>query len=192
MLFYITQLPTLYEHRCQRPTHTVIHKCNSSMFWTILWIATILPAILAACTQEDTQNANQSTKCKAGKCSISLGAANNYCSQCSAAADYLIDGECIADNRDSACTHQDEQNGTCKPCAANYFLYKGGCYKVNSPPGNLICSDVTGSTNIGTCDVCAVRFFKNLEPTAAKQACIACNETEIVDGITGAADCIAC
>lgn len=129
MLFYITQFPTLYEHRCQRPTHTVIHKCNSSMFWTILWIATILPAILAACTQEDTQNANQSTKCKIGKCNISLGATNNYCSQCSAAADYFIDGECIADNRDSACTHQDEQNGTCKSCAASHFLYKGDAIK---------------------------------------------------------------
>ena len=163
------------------------------MFFKILWTAYILQIALAACTQEDSQDANQSTKCKTGRCDVSLGAANNYCSQCSATADYLINGECVANNGESACTKQDSPNGTCKSCAANYFLHKGGCYKVNQAPGNLVCADTTGSTTVvGTCDACKDGYFKNLEPAATKQSCIACNETANIDGLKGVVDCTTC
>ncbi|ESU40101.1 Variant-specific surface protein [Giardia duodenalis] len=182
--------PVFFIILIRRTISVALYFQKIAMFFKILWTAYILQSILAACT-DTTQG--QTGNCKTGKCDVSLGAANNYCSQCSATADYLINGECVANNGESACTKQDSPDGTCKSCAANYFLHKGGCYKVNQAPGNLVCADTAGSTTVvGTCDACKDGYFKNLEPAATKQSCISCSETSNVDGVKGVVDCTIC
>ena len=43
------------------------------------------------CIQETTSGTPDSTKCKAGKCDVTIGG-NPYCSQCSEPSDHLVDG----------------------------------------------------------------------------------------------------
>ncbi|ESU42693.1 Variant-specific surface protein [Giardia duodenalis] len=144
------------------------------------------------CIQEATSNNPESTKCKTGKCDVTIGG-NPYCSQCSKPDEYLIDGACTAQVGTSGCKLKGSADGTCESCGAGYFLHKGWCYKVNQAPGNLVCADTVGSTTVvGTCDVCKDGYFKNLEPAATKQSCIACNETADINGLAGVAGCTAC
>ncbi|EET02400.1 VSP [Giardia duodenalis ATCC 50581] len=86
----------------------------------------------------------------AGACdAIVIGASGEmtyYCSLCGDSTKIPIDGKCVPSSSANGNTCE---NGVCKSCTANYFLYMGGCYKVDTTPGNLMCSK---ATTAGVCD----------------------------------------
>ena len=92
-------------------------------------------------------------KCLTSYCDVTISG-NSYCSQCSTAAEYLIDGACTTasdiSNADTICASP--SGGKCGSCGDGYFMYKGGCYDKASAPGNLICK-TAGSTD-GICQEC--------------------------------------
>ena len=136
---------------------------------------------------------SQTGQCKNGKCDVWIGG-SNFCSQCSQTTDYLINGKCTADNTESACEGGQPSAGVCTSCKSGYFLHRGGCYKYDTEPGNLVCKDTTASSTQGMCDECQAGYFRNpvtgLDKT--KESCIACNETTAVDSNTGVANCAEC
>ncbi|ESU45157.1 Variant-specific surface protein, partial [Giardia duodenalis] len=142
---------------------------------------------------EATSGASQTGQCKNGKCDVWIGG-SNFCSECSTASEYLINGKCTADNTESACEGGQPSAGVCTSCAQGFFMHRGGCYQIGTEPGNLVCKDTTASTNQGTCDACQAGYFRNpvtgLDKT--KESCIACNETIAVDYNTGVANCAEC
>ncbi|ESU44141.1 Dynein light chain, partial [Giardia duodenalis] len=81
----------------------------------------------------------------AGACgAIVIGASGEmtyYCSLCGQSNYVPIDGKCVDSGsaNGNTCT-----NGACQSCAANYFLYMGGCYSVSKEPGNLMCTAAAG------------------------------------------------
>ncbi|EES99572.1 VSP [Giardia duodenalis ATCC 50581] len=82
----------------------------------------------------------------------------------------------------------------CTSCKSGYFMHRGGCYKYDTEPGNMVCKDTTASSTQGTCDECQAGYFRNpVTPLAAThQSCIACNETTAVDYNIGVANCAEC
>ncbi|ESU39910.1 Variant-specific surface protein, partial [Giardia duodenalis] len=145
------------------------------------------------CIQEATSGTPESTKCKAGKCDVTIGG-SQYCSQCSTAAEYLIDGACVTDAGQSGCVLKSPTaDGTCTQCGAGYFLHKGGCYQIGGTVGLLICDDKTATSGKdGICVSCHEGYFKNPAQAADKQSCIACSDTATVDSVKGVAGCATC
>ena len=113
-------------------------------------------------------------------CNVLIGGTadeNKYCSQCAKAAEYLIDGACVTEVGSSGCATPESSSdstlaGTCKSCAANYFLYKGGCYNSKGDPGQAICTNAPA----GVCDTPVSGYF--VVPGAAKtdQSVAACGD----------------
>ena len=103
----------------------------------------------------------------AGACgAIVVGGDGNmkyYCSLCGDSNQYPIDGICKpdSDKAGNTCT-----NGACQSCAANYFLYMGGCYSTASAPGSLMCSKA--STTSGVCETPNANSRYFAVPGAAK------------------------
>ena len=163
------------------------------MFEKIIFGIAILQVVWAAaetCTVATSDP--ESKKCKQGKCDVWIGG-SNFCSQCSTAAEYLINGLCYPNNKDNGCEGQ-PSTGVCTQCAQGFFLHRGGCYKIGTEPGNLICEDTEPSSTQGVCEACSSGYFKN--PTESldktKESCIACNQTTAIDGSKGVASCKVC
>ena len=137
-------------------------------------------------------DATNQQKCEQNSCNVLIGE-NTYCSKCSNInTEAPIDGVCKTINGDaSGCqVKSDSADGTCASCTgANYFLHKGGCYKIGQAPGNAICTNTQASSTVGECTACAPGYFKN--PTAAGAAvppCIACNDTTGFADSTGSSN----
>ena len=139
-----------------------------------------------------------STKCAQGKCDVTIGG-NPYCSKCSKLDEHLVDGKCVAASIDSAnnCGGTPTE-GVCKSCAANYFMYKGGCYNSKDAPGNSICT----AAPEGKCGAAASDSYF-LVPDAdrdnAHQSVVSCGDSEgaavkdskVYKGVDGCAKCSA-
>ncbi|ESU40238.1 TRNA s2C32 biosynthesis protein TtcA, partial [Giardia duodenalis] len=112
-----------------------------------------------------------------------------YCSYCGEPTKFPIDGICKGDKAGNICN-----NGVCTQCAANYFLYMGGCYSTASVPGNLMC---TATTN-GICTTAAnSRYFAVPGAKATDQSVLACgnplgvalSDTNAYVGVEGCKTC---
>ncbi|ESU40074.1 Variant-specific surface protein, partial [Giardia duodenalis] len=120
-----------------------------------------------------------STKCAQNKCDVTIGG-NPYCSQCSTAAEFPINGVCTTTIDGNTCT----TGGVCTQCKDGYFLHKGGCYKKGEEPGSLICKDATGTA--GKCQACADGYFKNSDTAATTDSCVACGDENCATCTVGA------
>ncbi|ESU40804.1 Variant-specific surface protein, partial [Giardia duodenalis] len=89
-------------------------------------------------------------------------------SLCGDNSQYPIDGLCV----DSSSANGNQcSNGACQSCAANYFLYMGGCYSTANAPGNLMCKTAEG----GICTTVAnSRYFAVPGAAANQQSVLAC------------------
>ncbi|ESU40284.1 Variant-specific surface protein, partial [Giardia duodenalis] len=146
-----------------------------------------------------TDEANQQN-CEANSCNVQIGS-NVYCSQCKTGGNVPIDGVC-ADKADAVdkCLTADNQEITteqvCGKCGDNHFLFKGGCYNVDTAPGNLICSAID-EKNTAVCKTCAAGYFKNPANVETSDSCIACGDAtgvQVDSGPTykGVANCAEC
>ncbi|KAE8303879.1 VSP [Giardia duodenalis] len=115
----------------------------------------------STCVDECTTNTNGCAECGA-----TIGEAK-YCSKCSDAKQAPLNGNCTASVRAAASCTQIE-NGICKKCATNYFLFEGGCYETTRQPGMQICKDAAG--NDGKCKTCANNLPSNID-TGACPSC---------------------
>ena len=141
------------------------------MFLIVYYL--IASALAAKCQASDNN-------CATDKCDVTIGD-KTYCSQCE--ANYVpIDGICKpdSDKAGNTCT-----NGACQSCAANYFLYKGGCYKKGQDPGQAICKDTTDTT-AGVCKTCAEGYFTVSGATdKTKDSCLACGDENCAECTAG-------
>ncbi|ESU39067.1 Variant-specific surface protein, partial [Giardia duodenalis] len=164
-----------------------------AMFEKIIFGIAILQVVWAATTCTEATSDSQSGKCKQNMCNVWIGG-SNFCSQCSTAAEHLVNGKCITTGEDAegACTAKND--GTCTSCKAGFFLHRGGCYKIGTEPGNLICKDTQASQTQGVCKACSPGYFKNpTEPLdKTKESCIACNQTTAIDENKGVQNCATC
>ena len=161
------------------------------MFLIVYYLIAI--ALAAKCTVE-ANTAN----CDGDNCDTVGG--TEICKQCKPTF-VPINGKCTAKATSSSditaagCkkANADEADQTCGKCGANYFLYKGGCYKKGQDPGQAICKD-TADTTAGVCDECQAGYFKNPVTglDATKQSCIACNDETGANDNTGVANCATC
>ncbi|ESU40664.1 Variant-specific surface protein, partial [Giardia duodenalis] len=109
----------------------------------------------------------------AGACdAIVIGASGEmtyYCSLCGDSNQYPIDGLCNGNKGSNTCA-----KGVCTSCTTGYFLYMGGCYKVDTAPGSLMCSKA--STTPGVCETpnANSRYFAVPGATASQQSVLAC------------------
>ena len=134
-------------------------------------------------------------------CGATIGG-TAYCSKCSTTSEAPVDGVCKAISNDDAsgCKLKSPNDGTCTQCGANYFLHKGGCYKIGGAVGGLICADTVAAIRSppvpGVCTKCRENYFKNPSATDnTHQSCIACNEAAVTDGADtykGVVDCSRC
>ncbi|ESU43091.1 Variant-specific surface protein [Giardia duodenalis] len=116
-----------------------------------------------------------------------------YCSLCGQSNYVPIDGICKVkgsnQGSDSGCS-----NGACQSCAANYFLYMGGCYNTQTTPGSLMC---TAATN-GICTAAAnSRYFKVPGAASTDQSVLGCGNplgtnTTSTNAYVGVEDCRTC
>lgn len=147
-------------------------------------------------TTEMCADANQGRidNCKMGKCNVAIGR-SQCCSQCSAAAEYLIDGACVTDGGQRGCAPQNTPDGTCTSCNNGYFLRRGECYKKRQTPGNAVCIGADAGA-AGVCEACTSGYFKNPGNIAILNSRIACDDTEgvAVNGARskGIANCVVC
>ncbi|KWX11090.1 Variant-specific surface protein [Giardia duodenalis assemblage B] len=134
----------------------------------------------------------------AGSCdAIVIGASGEmtyYCSLCGQSNYVPIDGKCVdkASNTNGNICDQ----GVCTSCTTGYFLYMGGCYKVDTTPGSLMCSK---ATTAGVCDTPSAnsRYFKVPGATDKQQSVLACGnplgtnttESNAYVGIQGCKTC---
>ncbi|ESU44010.1 Variant-specific surface protein [Giardia duodenalis] len=107
------------------------------------------------CIQEATSGTPESTKCKTGKCDVTIGG-SQYCSQCSKDTEFPINGVCTTEKDTNTCA-----TGACTSCKAGYFLHRGGCYQIGGAVGLLICDDKTATSGKdGICVSCHEGYFK--------------------------------
>ena len=119
-----------------------------------------------------------------------------YCSLCGDSTKIPIDGKCVPSSNANG---NQCSNGACQSCAANYFLYMGGCYNTQTTPGNLMCSKA--STTPGVCDTpnANSRYFAVPGAAANQQSVLACRnplgtnttESNAYVGIQGCRTCTA-
>ncbi|ESU42307.1 Variant-specific surface protein [Giardia duodenalis] len=92
-----------------------------------------------------------------------------YCSLCGKAGEAPINGLCTSNTNGNQCS-----NGACQSCAANYFLYMGGCYSVSKEPGSLMCKTAEG----GMCTTAANnRYFLVPGAKATDQSVLRCGSS---------------
>ncbi|ESU45137.1 Variant-specific surface protein, partial [Giardia duodenalis] len=144
-------------------------------------------------------DADAGGNCASGSCNVQIGS-NVYCSQCKTGGNVPIDGVCVdkADAVDKCLTADNQEITTeqvCGKCGDNHFLFKGGCYNVDTAPGNLICSAID-EKNTAVCKTCAAGYFKNPANVETSDSCIACGDATgvIVSGATykGVLNCAVC
>ncbi|ESU40449.1 Variant-specific surface protein, partial [Giardia duodenalis] len=167
------------------------------MFAQLLWIGCTLQIVQAACT-EQTAGQSATTKCKTNMCNVLIGGTgdeNKYCSQCSLGTDHLVDGKCVDASTDSTNNCVNTNNGgICESCAANYFMYQGGCYSTDaSKPGHALCTTAPA----GVCTAAAAGYFIPPGATKTDQSVVACGDA--TTGVTvsgkkykGVENCASC
>eukprot|EP00701_Giardia_intestinalis_P003843 XP_001707667.1 VSP [Giardia lamblia ATCC 50803] len=97
------------------------------------------------------------------------GNTKHYCSYCGDDSKVPIDGKCVDSGSINGNTCA---KGVCTQCAQGYFLYMGGCYKVASPPGNLMCTE---ATTAGVCTEAANnKYFVVPGASNQNQSVLAC------------------
>ena len=156
-------------------------------------------AAAATCTPTTNSDSPNSGECAAGKCDVTIGA-NKYCSECATAGEVPIDGVCTPKaSAENICLKAEggelDQDKVCGQCANEHFLFKGGCYNVDTAPGNLICSAID-TANTAVCKTCAAGYFKNPANVETSDSCIACGDATgvtVSGGATykGVANCAA-
>ena len=119
------------------------------------------------------------------------------CTECNTAGSVPIDGVCVDKaDADDKCLKADNQpigdtDVTCGQCTNEHFLFKGGCYNVDTAPGNLICSTID-TANTAVCKTCAAGYFKNPANVETSDSCIACSDTTGDGTNVGIANCATC
>eukprot|EP00701_Giardia_intestinalis_P001960 XP_001705784.1 VSP [Giardia lamblia ATCC 50803] len=95
------------------------------------------------------------------------GVEHHYCSYCGEANTYPIDGKCNSAKANNQC-----DQGVCTQCTNNYFLYMGGCYKVDTVPGQHMCK--TAANGVCTAVNANNRYFIVPGATNQNQSVLAC------------------
>ncbi|ESU44887.1 Variant-specific surface protein, partial [Giardia duodenalis] len=149
--------------------------CATCTFSTSLTCSSCKPNYKASGTGSVTctRTCDDETACggTAGSCGAIVISASGemtyYCSLCGDSTQIPIDGKCVDSGsaNGNTCT-----NGACQSCAANYFLYIGGCYKADQPPGSLMCTTAEG----GICTTPTGQYFAVPGATASQQSVLAC------------------
>ncbi|ESU40180.1 Variant-specific surface protein [Giardia duodenalis] len=144
--------------------------------------------------EEASSSSEEQGKCAQNKCDVTIGG-NEYCSQCSTAAEYLIDGACTTQIGTSGCqVKSDSADGTCASCTgANYFLHSGGCYSTaEDKPGRTLCTAASG----GVCTTAATGYFAIPNAPNTGESVVKCDDTTGIqintDKYLGTADCEVC
>ncbi|ESU40046.1 Variant-specific surface protein, partial [Giardia duodenalis] len=97
----------------------------------------------------------------------------------------------------AGCTGKDgaaltDSSTACGMCSGEFFLFRGGCYKVGEAPGSEICTKAEG----GKCTICKTEgnyIFKNPATSVTLgNECILCSDTTNRDGYKGVANCQTC
>ena len=149
-------------------------------------------ALAAECQSGGTQ----ASQCKQNMCEM-IGQ-TEVCTECNTAGNVPIDGVCVAvgTDTDNICqtasgTEVTSSDKVCRQCANEYFLFKGGCYNVDTEPGNKICSAID-EANMAVCKTCAAGYFKNPANVETSNSCIACGDTAGDGTHVGIANCATC
>lgn len=138
--------------------------------------------------------ADVSGKCSSDACTVAIGSMS-YCSNCGNTSNYApINGVCtyVTINDKSGCREQETITGVCSRCGEGYFLHKGGCYKADQAPGNLVCSSVgtgsmsPGNIGAGRCSICGPGY------RGKKGFCIPCDNQHCLEYISDTCVCTAC
>ncbi|EES99574.1 VSP [Giardia duodenalis ATCC 50581] len=103
------------------------------------------------------------------------GSMKHYCSYCGESTKFPIDGICKGDSAKGSNTCD---KGVCTSCTTGYFLYMGGCYKADQPPGNLMCTAAAG----GICTTPTGQYFKVPGAASTDQSVLGCREPPRHDG----------
>ena len=131
----------------------------------------------------------------AGACDATVIDANgkelHYCSYCGKDNEFPINGICTNNKESNTCTSH-----TCTQCAANYFLYMGGCYSTQKAPGNFMCKK---SNDSGICTEAANdKYFVVPGASNTEQSILACGnplgtlvDTKAYVGVDGCSACTA-
>ncbi|ESU37181.1 Variant-specific surface protein, partial [Giardia duodenalis] len=131
----------------------------------------------------------------AGACDATVIDANgkelHYCSYCGKDNEFPINGICTNNKESNTCTSH-----TCTQCAANYFLYMGGCYSTQKAPGNFMCKK---SNDSGICTEAANdKYFVVPGAQTTDQSVLACSNplgtligTKAYVGVDGCSQCTA-
>ena len=114
----------------------------------------------------------------------------HYCSYCGDSSNFLINSLCTSNTNGNQCS-----NGACQSCAANYFLYMGGCYKADTEPGSLMCTAAAG----GICTTTTGQYFAVPGASNQNQSVLACGNpvgtnttsTNAYVGVEGCRTCTA-
>ncbi|ESU40568.1 Variant-specific surface protein, partial [Giardia duodenalis] len=120
-----------------------------------------------------TKTCEDETACggTAGACDAIVingsGEMTYYCSLCGASDKVPIDGKCVPSSSANGNTCA---KGVCTQCTDGYFLYMGGCYKADQPPGNLMCTAAAG----GICTITTSQYFKIPGATDKQQSVLGC------------------
>ena len=97
----------------------------------------------------------------------------------------------------AGCTGRDgvaltDSSTACESCSGEFFLFRGGCYKIGEAPGNEICTAASG----GKCTACKTEgsyIFQNTATTVTiGNECILCSDAKGADGYKGVANCNTC
>eukprot|EP00701_Giardia_intestinalis_P001959 XP_001705783.1 VSP [Giardia lamblia ATCC 50803] len=109
----------------------------------------------------------------AGSCDATVidnqGNAKHYCSYCGEANKFPIDGICVESSQKNG---NNCNSHTCTSCAANYFLYMGGCYSTQKAPGSFMCSKADSS---GICtEAASNKYFVVPGASNQNQSVLAC------------------
>ena len=120
------------------------------------------------------------------------------CTECNTAGNVPINGVCVAvdTDTDNICqtasgTEVTSSDKVCRQCANEYFLFKSGCYNVDTAPGNLICSAIDEANTV-VCKTCVAGYFKNPTNVETSDSCIACSDTTGDETSVELANCATC
>nr|AAN52102.1 variant-specific surface protein S7 [Giardia intestinalis] len=96
------------------------------------------------------------------------GTTKHYCSYCGDSSKYPIDGLCASEAQSNTCN-----NHVCESCTTGYFLYMGGCYSTQSPPGQHMCK--TAANGVCTAVNENNKYFLVPGASNAQQSVLACS-----------------
>ncbi|ESU40639.1 Variant-specific surface protein, partial [Giardia duodenalis] len=144
----------------------------------LLAICFAVGALAADCGTGNTQATCMDSKCETVGTIL-------VCTQCKTEGQVPINGACTLHSDDKVSTagckkasdgaavgSTDKVCGQCD--AANYFLYKGGCYTTTATPGKTMCTAVSPN---GVCKTPADGYFILLVPRKTDQSVWACGDT---------------